>query len=237
MPLDLTDDKSTLVQVMAWCRQATSHYLSQWWLSSLSPYGITRPIWWRPPGLQMMTWITCSLTGNIWMLTDQMTRALVTVKSHYRHGNSNHRKLDYSFISLFMLKQRKHQSSGLPVQWCGKRFHATASSCTWKRLLWDLSEWGSTGIILGTDGLGQWEKALHSNTVSHWPSPYSEWPIKYLAISIVHFSIPLSIIYHPLNNIPLFKHIRALKPSVKWNYNLSMLGCTVVLHKICQWAI
>ena len=27
--LYLTDDKSTLVQVMAWCRQATSHYLSQ----------------------------------------------------------------------------------------------------------------------------------------------------------------------------------------------------------------
>ena len=27
--LDLTDVKSTLVQVMAWCRQATSHYLSQ----------------------------------------------------------------------------------------------------------------------------------------------------------------------------------------------------------------
>ena len=24
MPLDLTDDKSTLVQVMAWCRQATT---------------------------------------------------------------------------------------------------------------------------------------------------------------------------------------------------------------------
>ena len=28
MSSDLTDDKSTLVQVMAWCRQATSHYLS-----------------------------------------------------------------------------------------------------------------------------------------------------------------------------------------------------------------
>ena len=26
MPQDLTDDKSTWVQVMAWCRQATSHY-------------------------------------------------------------------------------------------------------------------------------------------------------------------------------------------------------------------
>ena len=31
MPRDLTDNKSTLVKVMAWCRQATSHYLSQCW--------------------------------------------------------------------------------------------------------------------------------------------------------------------------------------------------------------
>ena len=43
--LDLTDDKSTLVQVMAWCRQATSHYLSQCWPRSVSPYGVTRPQW------------------------------------------------------------------------------------------------------------------------------------------------------------------------------------------------
>ena len=47
MPLDITDDKSTLVQVMAWCRQATSHYLSQCWPSSMSPYGVTRPQWVR----------------------------------------------------------------------------------------------------------------------------------------------------------------------------------------------
>ena len=33
MSLDLTDDKSTLVQVMAWYHHATSHYLSQWWPS------------------------------------------------------------------------------------------------------------------------------------------------------------------------------------------------------------
>ena len=30
---------------MAWCRQATSHYLSQWWPWSMSPYGVTRPQW------------------------------------------------------------------------------------------------------------------------------------------------------------------------------------------------
>ena len=45
MPLDLTDDESTLIQVMAWCHQATSHYLSQCWPRSMSPNGITRPQW------------------------------------------------------------------------------------------------------------------------------------------------------------------------------------------------
>ena len=43
--VDLTDDKLTLVQVMAWCRQATSHYLSPCWSRFLSPYDVTRPQW------------------------------------------------------------------------------------------------------------------------------------------------------------------------------------------------
>ena len=45
MSLDFTDDQSTLIQVMARCRQAVSHYLSQCWPRSLSPYGATRPQW------------------------------------------------------------------------------------------------------------------------------------------------------------------------------------------------
>ena len=45
MSLDFIDDQSTLVQVMAWCRQATSHYLSQYWSRSMSPYGVSRPQW------------------------------------------------------------------------------------------------------------------------------------------------------------------------------------------------
>ena len=45
MSLDLTDDQSILVQVMACCHQATSHYLTQCWPRSLSPYGITSPEW------------------------------------------------------------------------------------------------------------------------------------------------------------------------------------------------
>ena len=47
MSLILADDKSTWVQVMAWCSQATSHYLSQCWPRSMLPNGITitRPQW------------------------------------------------------------------------------------------------------------------------------------------------------------------------------------------------
>ena len=57
MSLHLTGDKSTLVQVMAWCCQAISHYLSQCWLSSLLPYGITRP-----------QWVKTSISNTFWWL-------------------------------------------------------------------------------------------------------------------------------------------------------------------------
>ena len=55
MSLNLTDDKSTLTQVMDWCHQATSHYLSQWWPRSLSPFCVTRPQWFKP---------TCWMDGD-----------------------------------------------------------------------------------------------------------------------------------------------------------------------------
>ena len=58
MSLDLTDDKSTLVQVMAWCRQATSHYLSQCWPRSPSPYGVTRLQWVK------FHWVISELSGE-----------------------------------------------------------------------------------------------------------------------------------------------------------------------------
>ena len=45
------DDRSTLVLVMAWCRQATSHYLNQCWPRSLFTCGyseLTRSCWCSP---------------------------------------------------------------------------------------------------------------------------------------------------------------------------------------------
>ena len=43
MPQNTIDDKSALVQVIAWCRQAPSHYLSQCWHRFMSPCGVSRP--------------------------------------------------------------------------------------------------------------------------------------------------------------------------------------------------
>ena len=51
LPQNLTDDLSTLVQVMAWCHRATIHYLNQCWPSSTTVYGIIWPQWVDGPGL------------------------------------------------------------------------------------------------------------------------------------------------------------------------------------------
>ena len=77
MSLDHTYVKSTVVQVMAWCRQATSHYLSQCWPRSMSPYGVTRPQWvnkfsWRIllPVKEVFMWtLTLILTSPFFVIT------------------------------------------------------------------------------------------------------------------------------------------------------------------------
>ena len=65
MQQHFTNERSTLVQVMAWCRQATSHFLSQCWPSSMSPYGITRPQWVNALcTCYIATGIVCNYKGN-----------------------------------------------------------------------------------------------------------------------------------------------------------------------------
>ena len=75
MPLDLTDEKSTLVQVMAWCRQATSHYLSQFdpdkccHMASLGHNELTHCISILTPDTQLLSQCIClfylvSLSGS-----------------------------------------------------------------------------------------------------------------------------------------------------------------------------
>ena len=65
MSLDFTDDQSTLVQVMAWCRQSTSHYLIQCWPRSLLPYGKNEPEWVNLLWLSVVKWF-CFLFNTLW---------------------------------------------------------------------------------------------------------------------------------------------------------------------------
>ena len=69
MSLDCTDDQSTLVQVMAWCRQATSHYLIHCWPRYMSTYGVTRPLWVNPVNFSI---ICCFIFQNkTYRISDQ----------------------------------------------------------------------------------------------------------------------------------------------------------------------
>ena len=69
MPRDLTDDKSTLVQLMAWCCLATSHYLSQCWPRSMSPNGVTSSQWVKQGHIQFRwttMWLFHTLYHDSW---------------------------------------------------------------------------------------------------------------------------------------------------------------------------
>ena len=84
MPQDLTDDKSTLVQAMAWCYQATSHYLNQCWPRSMSPYGITRPQWvnsWDITCETVLRWVSLDLSDDNSTLVQVMAWCQAT--NHY----------------------------------------------------------------------------------------------------------------------------------------------------------
>ena len=67
--------QSILVQVMAWCHQSISHYLSQCWPRSMFPCGVTLPqwvnslwrsdaIWWQRSGSTLAQVMACCVTDT-----------------------------------------------------------------------------------------------------------------------------------------------------------------------------
>ena len=93
MSLDFTEDQSTLLQVMSWCRQATSHYLNQCWPRSLSPDNTTRA--WRKTKHHMNT-------DNQWkMYTVDCTH--LPPKCFRHHSN-------YNIVTKLMQKRTWHEN-------------------------------------------------------------------------------------------------------------------------------
>ena len=78
---------SALVWVMAWCRQATSHCLSQCWPRSLSPYDVTRP-----------KWVNCHSLTLLNMVTSHFLKLVLHHhRYHYHHYYHHHYNHHYHY--------------------------------------------------------------------------------------------------------------------------------------------
>ena len=72
------------VQVMAWCRQATSHYLRQCWLISMSPHGVTTSQWvkqWRN-----IPFASTHPLSKVWPIYDLAKQGILTQAMHLIEG-------------------------------------------------------------------------------------------------------------------------------------------------------
>ena len=97
LPMVLIYVKSALVQVMAWCRQATSHYHSQCWTRSLSPNSVSKPQWIK--ARQM--WL-CSSYDSLTLLRQMIeiqsqSRAYLSVAVSYHNCCSEYLQPENNF--------------------------------------------------------------------------------------------------------------------------------------------
>ena len=102
MPQSPNDFMSTLVQVMAQCRQATIHYLSHRWPWSMSPYVVTRPQWVSKGSPQRTLW---SFSSRIQGLENVCSHIVLT-DSHNYHHLPNHER--HWLIEIYRWVQVSH---------------------------------------------------------------------------------------------------------------------------------
>ena len=62
--------KSTLLQVLTWCRKATRHYLNRCWPSNMMAYGVTGSQWLKARGNVFFIWprLNLVLRHHLWVL-------------------------------------------------------------------------------------------------------------------------------------------------------------------------
>ena len=112
------DNKSTLVQVTAWCRQATSRYLNQCWLKSMSSYDAT-------------------IVHSELRCDDKSQHAVPYIARNIMEKTEYFLEKHSHCLLNRLLKRRSKKLSKLRVtdlcernsQWRGKWFHFMTSSC------------------------------------------------------------------------------------------------------------
>ena len=114
LSLDRTDNKSTLVQVIAWCRQATSYYLNQCWPRPMTPCGDTRP----------QCWLSRRISPVIW----HFVHDLIWANNH----KTNHKRFLHHLpfmLGILMLFAHRGGGGGGGGHLYLKHFPVTTSSC------------------------------------------------------------------------------------------------------------
>ena len=101
MSLNPPNEKSTLMQLMVWYHEVTSHYLSQCWPSSVSSYGVTRPQSVNVYSMKTLwPWLLLELLSFLRGTTLQW-------RLNERDGVSNHQPQDCLLNRLFRRRSRK----------------------------------------------------------------------------------------------------------------------------------
>ena len=132
---------------MAWCCQATSHYLKQCWPRSLPPYGVTRPQWvntlWPSDDIWChRTWSTlvkvmacCLITPSHylthWWLIVKWTPGNNIHWNYNQHLNFYWRKCIWKshLQNAIQSKQLYHIMVTCRTEWLKPRVHVWRSSC------------------------------------------------------------------------------------------------------------
>ena len=85
LPEKLTKEKSTLVEVIAWCRQATSHYLSRCWRRS--------------------TYLIRAATYPVQHMGDRLSRGRLPMRGQilFCHGHMCKKKENFAFLCVVPL--------------------------------------------------------------------------------------------------------------------------------------
>ena len=141
----LTDDESTLVQVMSWCHQA-SQYLSQCCPSSMSKYGVIRPQWVNP----LVCPFICSYFHplhfwNFHTFPDkQHSPHLITVTMKITSpltaaGKTHVGPVNLFFIIMFKIRKIKPNSGSVwqkPKSFHGDCYHFVHPEVSWPDITW-----------------------------------------------------------------------------------------------------
>ena len=193
MPQSLTDYKSALVHVMAWCCQATSHYMNQCWPRSAQPYDISR-----------LQWVNSLGPGNaLWQHRSRSTLAQVRAcclmaPNHYYPNQCWFR---INKLLWYLLEKKITPAAQATIEYNefeNDTFKIIVPSprCQWVKSVQMMVMMSNCHTIFlrikpsfgghFVNASSQWETMLHCNIVSHWLGTCTKWFLSLYGLALSH---------------------------------------------------